>query len=199
MHSHKELSPYYHDMIITSYCYLFIIAIKSYHLFLEPWCCPVAVLPFYSFWHYACEAVNSTRSNSSARNAIPSRSFSFERRCLITSARESLRETPRSSKRCYFALARVKAAYVFMFVLFVVFVVFVYVYTIHIRLLRLFNRLRMYLSREPHGGDGRRRQEGEERLQVAPAITVIVSVSTSMLLPGSAVIIWLDKYGYWFN
>ena len=31
-----------------------------------------------------------TRSNSNARNAISSQSFFFQRKCLITSARESL-------------------------------------------------------------------------------------------------------------
>ena len=46
------------------------------------------------------------RSNSDARNAIPSQSCSFERTCLTTSARESLRETLRSSERFYFALMR---------------------------------------------------------------------------------------------
>ena len=49
------------------------------------------------------------RSNSNARNAIPSQSFPFQRKCLVTSARKGLRETLRSSERFCFALARIKA------------------------------------------------------------------------------------------
>ena len=49
------------------------------------------------------------RLNANARNAIPSQSFSFKRKCLVASARESLRETLRSSEIFYFAVARVKA------------------------------------------------------------------------------------------
>ena len=44
--------------------------------------------------------------NSNAPNAIPSQSCSFIRKCLITCARESPRETLRSSERFYFALLR---------------------------------------------------------------------------------------------
>ena len=41
------------------------------------------------------------RSSSNARNATPSRSFSSKMKCLVTSARESRRETLRSSERLY--------------------------------------------------------------------------------------------------
>ena len=55
------------------------------------------------------QAVHLMRSDSDARNTIPSRSFSFERKGLIiTSAGESLCETPRSSERSYFAMLRVR-------------------------------------------------------------------------------------------
>ena len=50
------------------------------------------------------------RSNSNARNVIPSQSFSFKRKCLTTSARESLWETLRSSERFHFALTRIRAS-----------------------------------------------------------------------------------------
>ena len=37
-----------------------------------------------------CQAVHLMRSTSNARTAIPSRSRSFKRKCIITNARESL-------------------------------------------------------------------------------------------------------------
>ena len=48
------------------------------------------------------------RSNSNARNAVPSQSFSFKRKCLITSARESLSETLRSSEKLTLRLRALK-------------------------------------------------------------------------------------------
>ena len=54
-------------------------------------------------------AVHSMRSNSNTHNAIPSQSFSFKRKCHITSARESLSE-PLGSSRFYYALMRIKAS-----------------------------------------------------------------------------------------
>ena len=48
--------------------------------------------------------------NSNAGNVFPSQTFSFKRTCLVTSARESLWETLRSSERFCVALARVKAS-----------------------------------------------------------------------------------------
>ena len=50
------------------------------------------------------------RSTSNARNASLSQSLSLERKCLIPSARGSLRETLRSSESCYFALTRIKVS-----------------------------------------------------------------------------------------
>ena len=50
------------------------------------------------------------RSNSYVRNAIPSQSSSFKRKCIVTSARESLWETLRSSERFNYALTRIKAS-----------------------------------------------------------------------------------------
>ena len=56
------------------------------------------------------KAVRLMRSNSNARNVIPSQRLSSKRNCLITSARDSLWETPRSSERLSFALAPINAS-----------------------------------------------------------------------------------------
>ena len=58
----------------------------------------------------ACVAEHLTRSNSNARNTAPSQSFSFKRKCLTTSARESFREALISPGRSYFALGRIEAS-----------------------------------------------------------------------------------------
>jgi len=58
-------------------------------------------------------ALNAFNSNS--RNVIPSQSFSCKRKCLATNARESLRETLRSSERFCLRLRALRGQSKFVF------------------------------------------------------------------------------------